>query len=345
MSSIISSLVAPGSGGLGQHCAQLLQRERMRGEVNLVTGGRLPSGVAGKQLRAAPFSMALLYSPLRWRIDARTYLERRLFDWNVSKLKLKSERVFAFSTQAALTFKTLKPSTKRVLVSPTVHLRQALEWEKKLIPEPIERGWLSSALVSLAQQEYDLADEIEVPSALARQTFLDCGVPAVKLRICPLAPSSRFKPGQPSGDIRIVYVGALTQAKGVHLLLEAFASLKSLEARLELVGGTSSRAMARLIRDFVQSDSRIAVRSGDPLLCLQSAHMFVHASIHDGFGLAPMEALACGLYVVVTTNTGMKDYIRPGETGELVPAGSVESLRSALLAGVARARRRLQSGS
>lgn len=343
MSSIISSLVAPGSGGLGQHCAQLLEAVRSMGEVSLVTGGSIPSGVAGRRLRSARFSKALLYSPLRWRVDARTYLERRLFDWKISKLGLSGDRVFAFSTQAELTFKSLKPSTKKILVSPTVHLSQALEWERKLIPVPLERGWLSPTLAALAEREYAIADEIEVPSALAAQTFVDRGIPETRLRIRPLAPAARFKPGSPGARLRLVYVGALTEAKGIHILLRAFNSLRTPDVRLELIGGTSSSAIARLVRHSIKSNSRITLGCGDPLEALQSAHIFVHASIHDGLGLAPMEALACGLYVIVTDNTGMKDRIRAGVTGDVIPAGSVEALRHALVAGIARAKDRLET--
>jgi glycosyltransferase involved in cell wall biosynthesis len=72
------------------------------------------------------------------------------------------------------------------------------------------------------------------------------------------------------------------------------------------------------------------VQPGDPLPVLQKADVFVHPSYEDGFGYAPMEALACGVPVVVTEDTGMKEYVRDGVNGFIVPTGSVDAIVAAL---------------
>jgi glycosyltransferase involved in cell wall biosynthesis len=43
-----------------------------------------------------------------------------------------------------------------------------------------------------------------------------------------------------------------------------------------------------------------------------------------------MEALACGVPVIATEDTGMKEYIRPGENGFVVPTGNREAIRERL---------------
>jgi len=79
------------------------------------------------------------------------------------------------------------------------------------------------------------------------------------------------------------------------------------------------------------TDERITVGPGDPLPLLQRADVFVHPTYEDGFGYAPMEALACGVPVIVTEDTGMKEHVQEGENGYVVPTGSVEATAEALM--------------
>jgi glycosyltransferase involved in cell wall biosynthesis len=124
--------------------------------------------------------------------------------------------------------------------------------------------------------------------------------------------------------------------KGIALLLEAFdrLSVSNVEpvsnVELRIVGGWSTRSVRRRIQSRMRKDPRITVQPGDPLPVLQKADVFVHPSYEDGFGYAPMEALACGVPVVVTEDTGMKEYVRDGVNGFIVPTGSVDAIVAAL---------------
>jgi glycosyltransferase involved in cell wall biosynthesis len=118
--------------------------------------------------------------------------------------------------------------------------------------------------------------------------------------------------------------------KGIALLLEAFDRLSVSNAELRIVGGWSTRGVRRQLQSRIAQDPRITVQPGDPLPVLQKADVFVHPSYEDGFGYAPMEALACGVPVVVTEDTGMKEYVRDGVNGFVVPTGSVDAIVAAL---------------
>jgi glycosyltransferase involved in cell wall biosynthesis len=89
--------------------------------------------------------------------------------------------------------------------------------------------------------------------------------------------------------------------------------------------------MRRYMDDWLARDLDITVAPGDPLPALQRADVFVHPTYEDGFGYAPMEALACGVPVITTEDTGMKEYIRPGENGFVVPTGNREAIRERLI--------------
>jgi glycosyltransferase involved in cell wall biosynthesis len=127
-------------------------------------------------------------------------------------------------------------------------------------------------------------------------------------------------------------VGALTVAKGVPVLLDAFEWFDDPDARLTLVGGWTSRGMRRWLASRLQRDPRISIRPGDPLPHLQSADVYVHPSWDDGFAFAASEAQACGVPVVVTQDTGMKEEVREGVDGWIVPTGDAEAIRERLSA-------------
>jgi glycosyltransferase involved in cell wall biosynthesis len=63
---------------------------------------------------------------------------------------------------------------------------------------------------------------------------------------------------------------------------------------------------------------------------LQRSDVLIHPSYEDGFGYAPVEALATGVPAIVTEDTGMKEYVVPGQNGFIVPTGSVDAVVTAL---------------
>jgi glycosyltransferase involved in cell wall biosynthesis len=65
---------------------------------------------------------------------------------------------------------------------------------------------------------------------------------------------------------------------------------------------------------------------------LQQADVYVHPSYEDGFAYAPMEALACGVPVIVTQDTGMKEHVNEGVNGFVIPTGNVAAIAERLKA-------------
>ena len=59
--------------------------------------------------------------------------------------------------------------------------------------------------------------------------------------------------------------------------------------------------------------------------------VFVQASLHEGFGLTPVEAMACGCALVTTDNGGSRDYAVDDETAVVVPPGDPDALARALV--------------
>jgi glycosyltransferase involved in cell wall biosynthesis len=221
------------------------------------------------------------------------------------------------------------------LVAPNSHVQNVSRLHARAAADSgLADSWLNRAQIRKTLREYALADRIYVHSEYVRQSFLDAGIPAEKLVRTVLHPDPRFVPPQrrPDDDtLRIVYVGRVEMTKGIALLLDVFDRLSVSNAELRIVGGWSTRRVRRRLQSRIAQDLRITVQPGDPLPVLQKADVFVHPSYEDGFGYAPMEALACGVPVVVTEDTGMKEYVSEGVNGWVLPTGDTAAIVDALL--------------
>jgi glycosyltransferase involved in cell wall biosynthesis len=191
-----------------------------------------------------------------------------------------------------------------------------------------ETSWLNPAQAQKTLQEYAMADVIYANSDYTRDSLIAEGIPASRIQRRNLQVHPRFQPAprvQEEG-FRVVYTGSVTVMKGIPLLLEAFSRLRDSRAQLTLVGGWATRAMRQYMETWLQRDPRIRIAPGDPLPHLQRADVCVHPTFEDGFAYAPAEALACGVPVIVTEDTGMKELVKEGENGYIVPTGSWEAI-------------------
>jgi glycosyltransferase involved in cell wall biosynthesis len=119
--------------------------------------------------------------------------------------------------------------------------------------------------------------------------------------------------------------------KGVALLIDAIRALPHPDIRLVLVGGWTTRGMRRFVQSACAADARISTKLGDPQTHLHAASLYVHPSYNDGFAYSPAEALACGVPVLVSEDTGMKDLLdQPDCAGAVLPTGDLQALSEAI---------------
>jgi glycosyltransferase involved in cell wall biosynthesis len=331
-----------GAGGIGQHFRHLVEESRHEGVLGQYFAyGIRPKDSSGISVEKRTFGL-LRYTPLRWSPGWKSHVANELFDRDVATRLPSVQRSIVGGSLMGFAGKSLRTFRKAArlgagrleLVAPNSHVQNVSRLHARAAADcGLADSWLNQAQIRKTLQEYALADRIYVHSEYVRQSFLDAGIPAAKLVRTVLHPDPRFVPPQrrPEDDaFRIVYVGRVEMTKGIALLLEAFDQLSVSNAELRIVGGWSTRGVRRKLQSRIAQDPRITVQPGDPLPVLQKADVFVHPSYEDGFGYAPMEALACGVPVVVTEDTGMKEYVREGINGFVVPTGSVDAIVAAL---------------
>jgi len=335
---VVVSCPAPfGVGGLGRHLQEIVDALDRRGqprECICESSRAQPSSSARRDLRTRGFTTALAplarFSPA-WRIWTASVA----FDAHAARRLPAADHLIGFNGTSLAQFSAAtRARCKSVsLMSANSHFRHLMRQHARAYRQyPIERPW-ATRLLGRNLAEYAQAERIHVASRYVRESFLEEGFPEEKLSLFPLTPDPRYEPGAApptAAAFDIVYVGSLTVHKGVPLLLDAVQRLSHLDMRLLLVGGWKARGMRRFIEQARARDARIAVCPGDPLPHLRAARLCVHPAYEDGFAYAPAEALACGVPVIVSEDTGMKELIDPGHNGLILPTGDLAKLTEAI---------------
>ena len=166
-------------------------------------------------------------------------------------------------------------------------------------------------------REYELCNTVAVPSLFVERSFKHRSFPTEKLFRNRLGVNlSCFKPPQdppphPSKvGLRVIYAGSLSVRKGISDLLAGFTLASLPKASLKLIGGETPELRPFLsdLQDQVQTLGHLP--QSDLVGHYQQSHCFVMASIEEGMAMVQMQALACGLPLICTTNTGGEDLLR-----------------------------------
>jgi glycosyltransferase involved in cell wall biosynthesis len=182
-------------------------------------------------------------------------------------------------------------------------------------------------------EEYKEADYISIPSSFVKRSFLKKGVPENKLIQVPYGVDLHEFHQIPKKDevFRVVYVGSMKIRKGTHYLLQAFSELNLPNSELLLVGGMLDN-MKAFFEKYKGSYRWIGHQPQKELYRYYSqSNIFVIPSIEDGFGMVILQAMACGLPVICTANTGGEDLIENGKQGFVIPIRDVEALKKKIL--------------
>ncbi len=213
------------------------------------------------------------------------------------------------------------------------------EERKRFGVAPMQRSHWDRLLEEKQLKEYHEADFIMTPSEFARQSFLVRGFdPKRVLKVRYGVNLDLFSPHRekPTSAIpTVLFVGAIGFQKGIPYLLEAARLLRSKgkQFHLKLIGRFEKDFEVWLKASPLRSEISEHIEfvpNHELVPHFHRADVFALPSAQEGLALVIGEAMASGLPVVATENTGASEFIENGINGIIIPAGNAEKIETAL---------------
>ncbi|MCB1152911.1 glycosyltransferase family 4 protein [bacterium] len=212
------------------------------------------------------------------------------------------------------------------ILTQTLILREAYKREG-IRYEPTWRRVIDRCL-----RDYETADLVTVPSPFAYRSFLDHGYPPDRLTLNPFGFDVRPDTPQATQDdratFRVLFAGQVGVRKGVFDLLRAWDRAALPNACLTLVGGVEKAAADKLTPWRDRSDIEFPGFRNDVPALMAASHAFCFPTLEEGSALVTYEAMAHGLPMVTTVESGT---VAQGDRSAiLVRAGDIDAVAAAL---------------
>jgi glycosyltransferase involved in cell wall biosynthesis len=179
------------------------------------------------------------------------------------------------------------------------------------------------------------AARLVAPTEFVRQWYTERGLPVDRLVTLPpaLAYSSALPPQPTPRPFRVIYIGGLSEQKGVHALIEAFNDVAG-DAELVIAGDdTADPAYSSRLRALAGQNVRFLGRldRAGVWRALSEADLVAVPTLwYETYSFIISEAFAAGLPVLASRLGPIADRVRDGVDGLLLPPGDVPAWRAAL---------------
>jgi len=253
-------------------------------------------------------------------------------DLYISNNLKDAEGVYAYEDGAVSSFRKAKSKGIFCIYDlPTGYWRAH---EKYLVDEIKERpDWMktitcvfdSKEKLARKDEELALADIIFVASNFTKKTLeLFPGALApiyvIPYGFPPICEKRTYKSIK-SRKIKLLFVGNLTQLKGIANVFEAVATLKD-QVDLTVVGKRVSYNFSPLEKELAKYTWIPSLPNEEVLKLMQHHDILIFPSLFEGYGLVVAEAMSQGTPVITTNRTCGADFIQHGINGWIVPAGN-----------------------
>jgi glycosyltransferase involved in cell wall biosynthesis len=201
---------------------------------------------------------------------------------------------------------------------------------------PINKNNITKVL-----SEYDQSDYIMTCSSFTQNSFIKHGIKKEKILKVPYGVNLDFFVSEKNLEqkrddkFRVICVGLMCLRKGIPHLLSAWKKLGLPENQTELLLiGNLQKDLKLVLKNMSLPKNVIFYGAADKnnlLKLYKTSDLFVLPSIEEGLSMVIAEAMACGLPVICTTNTGGEELIEDKKEGFIVPIRNSEALAEKIL--------------
>jgi glycosyltransferase involved in cell wall biosynthesis len=260
-----------------------------------------------------------------------------LFDKSISRdfLKYHADVIYGYGACSLDSFKVAKENGLRTIYDlPALHWRKIqtiLENEKAINPEWSETlsGLnYTEEFLSRCDEELMLADNIIVASEFARDSLKTFPGKLSKIEIIPYGfpKSCENIERKERKKIKILFVGAINQQKGVSYLFDAIKPfIKFIE--LTIIGSLPAKVPLNMALE-IKKHNYIGTMSHERVLSvMRESDLLIFPSIMDAFGMVISESMSQGTPVIATTSSAGPDLIDHNENGWIVETSNSEQIK------------------
>lgn len=206
---------------------------------------------------------------------------------------------------------------------------ERLYWQRWL---PASVGWASHIIVISQNTKQDVENYMHVDPQ--RITVVPQGVDAHFKPIEDTSGLDALRQHYKLPETFMLYLGTMEPSKGLDTLVKAYAQIHKEVPALVIAGkkGHFTRPLFKLVEQLGVQDKVIFtdyIPDEHVVGMLNLASVFVFPSRYEGFGLPPLEAMACGTPVVCSSSSSLPEVV--GDAAATVPPDEPDALAQTLL--------------
>lgn len=194
-------------------------------------------------------------------------------------------------------------------------------------------SWVTTILITINREDYSLSKKVlhanrteYIPGVgLDIKKFSECYVDRIE---------KRTMLGLPENSIVLLSVGELSSRKNQAVVIKALKEINDKNIYYLLAGKGELYSYYDNLRKSLGIERQVILLGlrKDVAELYKISDIFIHPSIREGLGMAPLEAMASGLPLICSYINGIKDYVVDGKTGYCIKNPSdIREIKEAII--------------
>ena len=265
----------------------------------------------------------------------KTICNNLILSWKIKNLDFDivhdlsqvSPFLFSSSSKKILTIHDLTP-----VLFPETHGLIHAYMQKHVVPMTLKN--IQIIIADSENTKRDIANYFKISDDKIKVVYI-----GIDEKFRPSANARNIREKYNIGDYFILYVGTLEPRKNIPTLIRAFyiAQKKGVNCKLIIAGGEGWKyqGIYKAVEDLKLSNSIIFlgyVPDDDLPQLYSAADLFIYPSLYEGFGLPPLEAMACGCPVISSNTSSLPEVV--GEAGLMVNPYDADEIANAIYKGL-----------